>query len=261
MSHDYTQGSTPGDSIPPENIEDMEIGGGDYAYQTDSQQVAEDNVSGTLEPGNYLLKLVRFGGKVETKEYNVFLNGQKARYISKSLSVMLADSEGTGVIFQNLVLPPDDPAQMNAYCHGKKKADDKGNGGFFANQFVNFLGALIPNSIVKGEPMAPIARKLSNWKDQLVWAQVEMDKGGYVKEGIDQATGKAFAPTEPRPQVKLFSFRPHVAGEPCPFKTNPADKAAKPSSKPAEKPSLVGAGVSTNGYRPAPAIDNGVDDV
>ncbi|WP_406698546.1 hypothetical protein V5E97_06650 [Singulisphaera sp. Ch08] len=242
---------TAGDSIP---VDDLVLG--DSAVGHDAAEVEANNVSGTLAPGNHLLKVVGFGKEAKKVLKKTFINGKAVSYETLQVSVRLADVNNTGVIFQSLLLPPNDAQSALYYNHG---TNDKGKAeGFLASVFYQFIGRVFPGQVEKGKPLPPIARSLKNWLGKQAWATVEMDKGGYQKEGIDPETDEPYAPSEPRPQIKMFSFRDYVPGQPCPLGSEASKGASKPASKTTRQPAMAGAGVSSNGVA---AIDNGLMDI
>lgn len=207
---------------------------------------------GNLPPGNYLLKVAGFGPNPQMKPMKTFLNGKAAAYNSLMISVRLVDVGGKGSIFENLFLPPSDPAQLVAYNEG---TNAKGTGkGFVAGTLYQFLGHLIPGSVEKGKPLSPIARKPANWINRLIWAQVEMEKEGFQKEGIDPKTDKPFEPLPPRPRVRLRSYREYVEGQPCPYHDDPATAPA-----PAPKPTAPAVGLASPSRPAATAGPRPVD--
>lgn len=260
QNHDYTAG----EPIP---VEDLVIQG-DATVEHSADEAESNNVVGTLPPGNYLLRVAGFGKDAKPVQKTTFINGQKVAYVATQISVRLVDEANTGSIWQNLLLPPADKTHLHYYNHGKN-ANGKAEG-FLASVFFHFVGRIIPGSAEKGKPLGPVARNLKNWLNKKVWATIEMDKGGFVRDGIDEKTGLPYAPTEPRPVVKMFSFREHREGEPCPLPAvagaqgSQATQAKGQSHTQARQPAMAGASVngSVNGYHdPAADDDDGMGNI
>lgn len=217
MAHDENYDYTAGDSIPEEalNAENFVIGGSG-AIDHDAAKVEAENSFHDLEPGNYLLKVTGFG-KVELKSKTTWINGQAVQYNAPQVEVRFADAnDPSGRIRAFFLLPPDDPTFLKYYNQGGNEKGSPQSVGFFAKQFSQFINDLFPGEafdVVNGRTvLSAKVKQLSNWKGRMVWAQVEM--GRENPNAINPTTGE---PYPVRTQIKMYSYRTYVAGEPCPL--------------------------------------------
>lgn len=195
-----------------------------------------------IPPGDHLLVVKGFLKAPEMKLYTGYINGRQVGWQSASVGVRLAmknDPQATILDFFNL--PPTNPAEQDAYLNASAKTDGS-NPGFGARKFGQFISRLgFP--FAPGAPLPAEACRLGNWMRREIYATIVMQAN---KDGkTDQRTGLPFPP---RPQVKLFSYRPAestISGQ-----APQAGQAGRPGPAPVVQPQgqrqpvAAGAGVN-----------------
>jgi len=192
-----------GDPTQPANAEDFEFA--PIAAVNSAEEIEEAAASREFRPiplGEHLLVVAGFHGYPKPVYRTGYYRGQSVSWTAYSVGVRLAlasDPQATMLDFFDL--PPTSPTEVQYYQHASKGTDGK-NAGFFAEKFTHFISRL-GWPFPKGAPIPIEACKIGNWKGREIIATIEMGKVN--KDKIDLTTGQPFPP---RPQVKLFSFRP-----------------------------------------------------
>lgn len=203
--YDYTQDGQPANATTSDDFNPDDYSFIPLASAPDVEaieQEAEGRDFKPLPPGDHELFVKGFKGRPVDTHRTGFLRGVQVSWVSPMVTVRVASvSDPRLSLLDSFDLPPGDAKGQQAYLYASKNQDGS-NPGFMARKFAHFLnrlGFVFP----EGAPIPPEACNLGNWVGRHIHASVIMQANKDKK--INQQTG---LPYPPRPQVKLFSYRP-----------------------------------------------------
>lgn len=189
----------------------------DYSFaampmQKSAEEIEHERARRPVPPGDHEMIVVGFD-KLKQGAKTAYYQGKEYAYTVMQVGVRLAlASDPSCTILDYFDLPPAQGNDQVLYTYGSRNADGK-NPGFMAEKFCHFI-ARIGWTYTKGQPFPEEATQLKNWKGRRVICTIvlEQEKGPDKQPKTDPSTGE---PYPPRPQIKLFSYRPAAANTPA----------------------------------------------